>query len=243
MVRSDPVLLRSILQNLISNAIRYTATGGVIVGTRRRGNEWRIDVVDTGIGIAPDQIAAIFQEFHQVRRGGSGIGLGLAIVERSARLIGASLEVASEPGRGSRFSLTLPAAEGEQHSRPPVPPRPIMGTHDILVVDDDAHVCEAMVAHLSAAGHRTSVAHDAASALALAPRCTIALVDFDLGDPATDGLRLIEALRRAQPHLACALITADISHTVTDRARTAQVALLNKPLAPATLDAWLGTIG
>ena len=114
-VSSDPVLLRSILQNLIGNAIRYTRSGGVLVGVRHRGANVRIDVIDSGPGIPPDKRAIIFREFERLDTGeDTGVGLGLAIVERTARLLDTPLGLVSRVGRGSRFSVTLRARLDER---------------------------------------------------------------------------------------------------------------------------------
>ena len=111
-VSTDPALFERALRNLIENALRYTAKGGVLIGLRRHGAEVRVDVVDTGFGIPADKQAEIFEEFRQLHNPGRdlslGLGLGLAIVARLAPLLGAKVEVSSRPGRGSRFSLTLP---------------------------------------------------------------------------------------------------------------------------------------
>src|SRR5690606_3491097 len=111
-IDSDPVLLYRILQNFTANAVRYTARGRVLIGARRQGAQVRIEVADSGIGIAAEQIPLIFQEFTQLgnpeRDRGKGLGLGLAIVERLARLLDAAVGVRSQPGRGSIFWVTVP---------------------------------------------------------------------------------------------------------------------------------------
>ena len=136
-VTTDPTLLERMLRHLIGNAIRFTAKGSVMVGCRRRGNRIRIEVWDTGYGIPEDRQAAIFEEFTQIpgpgsRDRGRGLGLGLAIVERIANLLGHSVEVRSVLGKGSVFSVTLPAG------------RQISETDDlvgkplsVLVIEDD----------------------------------------------------------------------------------------------------------
>ncbi|KAJ8136007.1 hypothetical protein OY671_010780, partial [Metschnikowia pulcherrima] len=109
-VETDPGLSRSVLQNSSSNAVRYTEQGGILVGVRRRGTTSRIDVVETGVGIPEDQQKAVVSEF--TRSGAveaEGLGLGLAIVERIARSLGVRSELASTPGKGSRFSVISPA--------------------------------------------------------------------------------------------------------------------------------------
>src|SRR5262249_23503333 len=111
-IRSDFILLERILFNLVSNAVRYTRTGGIVVGCRRRADVLQIEVCDTGIGIPEDQQRAVFGEFHQVatedRDRGGGLGLGLAIVERLCRLLGHSIELTSKLGKGSRFVIKVP---------------------------------------------------------------------------------------------------------------------------------------
>lgn len=238
-VESDPVVLRSILQNLVSNAIRYTEKGGVLVGVRRRDADWRIDVIDTGIGIGADQVEMIFQEFHQVRRGGSGLGLGLAIVERSARLIGAGVTVASRPGVGSRFSLTL-RTKNSVAAAPPasVVPAAIAQGLSVLVVDDNAGVRDAMTALLQSLGHHVLVTGDPDEAVELAPTCDTALVDYHLNDDRCDGLIVIQRLRSVAPGLRCALVTANVAESVLRRAAAMNVALLSKPLSPPILAQW-----
>ena len=152
-VMSDPVLLEQVLGNLVSNAVRYTGRGGVLVAARRRAAGVRLEVWDTGMGIARDDLERIFEEFVQVGEsaapGRRGLGLGLSIARRSGALIGATIEVASRPGRGSRFALSQPL--GTPSSRPDmrivrpgfahaVPPVSWRGGLPVLIVDDDPGV-------------------------------------------------------------------------------------------------------
>lgn len=113
-VHSDPLLLERMLRNLLANAVRYTTQGGIVLGCRRRGESLRIEVWDSGIGIAAQQQAAVFDEFFQAGErpsaGGQGFGLGLAIVRRLGALLGHSIGLRSQPGRGSMFSVELPVA-------------------------------------------------------------------------------------------------------------------------------------
>ena len=112
-VRSDRRLLRRLLQNLVSNAIKYTPAGSVLVGCRRRGGKLRIDVYDTGIGIPHSKRRAVFKEFHRLDQGARvarGVGLGLSIVERIARVLDSEVALKSVVGRGSRFSVEVPRA-------------------------------------------------------------------------------------------------------------------------------------
>ena len=158
-VDTDPVLLERILRNLLANAVRYTPAGGVVVGARRRAGAVRVDVIDSGIGIAERDRARIFDEFVQLaaaprpHAGGRGMGLGLAIVRRLATLCGHPVELASTPGRGSRFSITLPRTNLRRRDEPGAAcrrARSCRGTsrtlvgRRIVVVDDDPAVVAAM---------------------------------------------------------------------------------------------------
>ena len=140
MTRTDPVLLERILRNLVENAIRYTEAGGILLGMRRRGDRVRIDVVDTGIGIAPQHQSHIFEEFYQVgnpaRDRHQGLGLGLAIVGRVTRLLGGQLEVSSREGHGARFSLLLPFDHAPQQAAAVVHAAGET-TGRILIIEDD----------------------------------------------------------------------------------------------------------
>jgi signal transduction histidine kinase/CheY-like chemotaxis protein len=158
-VRTDPVLLVEILMNLLSNALRYTRRGGVLLGTRRRGGMLRIEVWDTGIGIAPREIGRIFEEFVQLdnpsRDRRKGLGLGLAIVRRLTDRLGHRLEVASHPGRGSVFALVVPIEARAARSVPvaAVPADlPDLSGLLVLVVDDEIDILIATEALLKAWG-------------------------------------------------------------------------------------------
>lgn len=157
-VWADPLLLEQVLRNLVSNAVRYTDRGGVLVGVRPLGGgRLRLQVWDTGRGIAPAQQAEVFEEFVQLdnpqRERSQGLGLGLAIVRRSAELMGARLTLRSVPGRGSCFGIELPVAEGDLPPPAPVPAaeRWLAGMRVVLVEDDPA-VRDALVARLVAWG-------------------------------------------------------------------------------------------
>ncbi|MFC3175438.1 PAS-domain containing protein [Novosphingobium bradum] len=239
---TDPGLLRSILQNFLTNAVRYTPSGGVLVGVRRRGGDWRIDVIDTGLGIAPDRQAEVFREFIRLGEAeAEGLGLGLAIAARLARLLGGRIELASVRGKGSRFSLLLPAA-------PPVPaPTPAppaeAGQHRarrVLVVDNEPEIVAATLALLEATGHQARGAGGLAEALALDDPCDAVLADYHLDDG--DGLALIAALRQRRPGLPAALVTAEQDRAVAARAAAMGVPVLAKPTDPAAIAAFLGGV-
>ena len=241
-VHTDPGLLRSVVQNFLSNAVRYTQGGGVLIGCRRRGNRVRIDVYDTGIGIAPEQIDSIFTEF--TRLGDvevDGLGLGLALAERIARLLGGEISVRSVPGRGSRFSLSLPLSAAKV--QPAAPARltpalaPMRALH-VLVIDNDPMIVEGTLSLLASQGHRATGAADPAQALAAGGRFDAALVDFHFGT-ATDGLALIAALRLQHPGLPAALVTAQGSPELVRRAGALGVPVIDKPAAAAEITGFL----
>jgi signal transduction histidine kinase/CheY-like chemotaxis protein len=244
---SDPILLERILLNLVSNAVRYTEQGGVVVGCRRRGATLRIDVCDTGPGIPEGQRRSIFGEFYQLARPearrGEGLGLGLAIVDRLCRLLGHRVDVDSEPGRGSRFSVTVPlAAEPRAADEIPVPPwriaDPARGKR-IMVIDDDTLVLDGMRAILQGWGCQVATAVSGDAALARlkedGARPDLIISDSRLADGET-GLDAIARLRAAAGMPIPALvITGD---TAPERLREASAAgfpLLHKPVSPMAL--------
>ena len=150
-VRSDRRLLRRLLQNLISNAIKYTPAGRVLVGCRRRGGRLRIEVYDTGIGIPHAKRRAVFKEFHRLDQGARvarGVGFGLSIVERIARVLDCEVTLKSNVGRGSRFSIEVPRGAG-QLAAPKLraPPRLDVGRLDgtvVLCIDNERAILDGM---------------------------------------------------------------------------------------------------
>jgi PAS domain S-box-containing protein len=251
-VRSDRVLLRRILQNYLSNALRYSIRGGVLVGCRRRGGELEVVVCDTGPGIEPEQRRHLYVEFNSRGTGSpwgeKGLGLGLSICERLAKLLGHRLTLQSVPGRGSTFGIVVPRIPHADRS-PDVPaPRTAVAQGpsralSVLVVDNDLAILDAMQAVLEQWGHRVLRARDSAEAVATlrAQPVDLALADYHLGE-ATDGLALIGRLRDLRQGLAAAVITADHDPGLTRSARAAGVALLHKPVRPAALRALLGAM-
>ena len=249
-VRSDAALLERIVRNLVSNAIRYTKTGGVVLGCRHAGEHVRIAVCDSGIGIEAAQLPQIFKEFFQVanpeRDRAKGLGLGLAIVERLAQLLGHSVEVRSVPGSGSTFSVTLPRGEAAaampQVAGADEAPEGTLGAALVVVIDDEAAVREGMREVLSQWGCRPVLAGSAEEALAQlategAPRAVIA--DYRLREDKT-GSDAIERIRAAHgADIPGVIITAD---TAPDRLREAQASgyhLMHKPVRPVRLRALL----
>lgn len=244
-VCTDPGLLRSVMQNFLSNAIRYTPAGAILVGVRRRDALWRIDVIDTGIGIAPDKLQAIFGEFVRVGEVEvEGLGLGLALVERVTRVLGGSVDVASAPGRGSRFSLALPIGDAGQLEAT-VATRPagdrVKRHLSVLVVDNDKRIVEATKALLQSIGHNVQGAHSTAEALEWCDWAEVVLADYLLDD-GENGLSLIEAVRTRRPGLPAVLITAESSEMISERAKRLGVPILAKPAAAADIEALLAEV-
>lgn len=243
-VHSDPLLLERILDNLVANAVRYTRQGGVLLGCRRRGGQLRVEVWDTGIGIAPDQHDAIFAEFFQVAPAGTlrgeGLGLGLAIVSRLGQLLGHPVCVASRPGRGSCFSITLPEASAQALASAslaePLPVDPLQGLR-VLVIDNDDDILESTAGLLRTWGCEavTAVSVDQACQRlgARAPGLAIADVHLDGGE---DGVAAVFTLRRHYGgDIPAIVVSGDVSQPTRDRVIGLGLPLLEKPVAPLRL--------
>jgi len=244
----DRPLVGRIVQNLVSNAIKYTNPGGkVLVGLRRRGNRLRLDVIDTGIGFNRDQHGLLFAEFSRLERGArmaQGLGLGLSIVQRLVTALGLTLELDSTEGRGSRFSLFLPATRTIRAVADPSPaPTEVnfgTGGLKVLCVDNERTIIEAMEGLLRHWGC------DVRSALSLKQidrehllegwYPDLVLMDYHLDQ--TSGLDAIEWLRHnLGGHLPAALVTADRSPAVRALAEERGIAVVTKPVKPAALRA------
>ncbi len=245
-VRTDRRLLRRLLQNLVSNAIKYTPAGRVLVGCRRRGETARIDVYDTGIGIPPDKLRAVFTEFHRLDQGARvarGLGLGLSIVERIARVLDHPIGLESRIGRGSHFSIEIPIARAaaREIAAPEMQLDP-GGVADtvVLCIDNDPIILDGMATLLGGWGCEVLRATDLAGAVDAAhagqkPPSGL-LVDYHLDRG--NGLEAVTALRsRFGSDIPAILITADRSPQVREAARAMGIQLLNKPLKPAALRA------
>ncbi len=245
-VRSDRVLLRRIVQNLIANALRYTAHGGVLLALRRRGESVLVQVWDTGPGIPAEQQGRVFEEFQRLDArspwGERGLGLGLSICQRSATLLGHRLGLRSRPGRGSVFEIDLPRCAAPARRPPSAPANSLPaagGGLDILCIDDDADNLAALSSLLQRWGHRPRIAQSPEAALLAVHEAPPALLLVDLQlDADLDGFALISILRReAGEQLSAALVTAERDVSVLSRAREAGLPVLNKPVAPAALRA------
>ena len=246
-VRSDRRLLRRLLQNLVSNAIKYTPKGRVLVGCRLRGGKLRIDVYDTGLGIPASKKKVIFQEFHRLDEGAKvarGLGLGLSIVERIGRVLDHKIDCVSVPRRGSRFSVEVPLSNAAPQVAAPrevaaVDRGRLIGTA-VLCIDNEPKVLDGMDTLLGGWGCRVLKAPDLAGAITAIAEAQVApnglLVDYHLDRG--NGLAAIAELRgRFGADLPAILITADRSPLVRDEARQQDVQVLSKPLKPAALRA------
>jgi CheY-like chemotaxis protein len=249
-VESDPILLGRILLNLVSNAVRYTSTGGVVVGCRRVQAGLRIDVCDTGPGIPDDQKSTIFGEFYRIQREGQevgeGLGLGLAIVERLCTLLGHALDLASIQGKGSRFSLLAPIASARERRVSDV----LLLRADVLrgklivVIDDAPLVRDGTRGLLESWGCRVVVAESGAEADA---RLAGAIPDLIISDlhlsGGETGVEAIAHLRlRAGSDVPAFLISGDISVGQTGSVDRAPYPLIHKPLNPMALRATIAAM-
>jgi signal transduction histidine kinase len=248
-VRSDRRLLRRLLQNLVSNAIKYTPKGRVLVGARRRGGHLLLEVWDTGLGIPPSKQRIVFREFQRLDQGmkaARGLGLGLSIVERIGRVIKHPVTLKSEVGRGSVFRVEVPvvAALPASTVTPEAPraPATVLSGLRVIVIDNEPAILEGMRLLLSGWGCEVWTASDLDTAhAALRTHKTlpeVIIADYHLDD--TDGLELIKALRwKTQAATPAVLVTADRTPAVRDAAASMNIHVLNKPLKPAALRALL----
>ena len=247
-IRSDRRLMRRLLQNFVSNAVKYTLRGRVLVGCRRRAGAVRIEVWDTGIGVPEVEQRRIFDEFMRLdagARAARGLGLGLSIVERLGRVLAHPISLRSRLAAGSVFAVEAPlGARGPALAAEPSGGEPILNNEPlqglkVLAIDNEPRVLDGMRVLLQKWGCRVATADGLAGALAsLAVRPDVIIADYHLDEG--DGLAAIAALRERLGYLTPAILaTADRSPEVRRAAAAAEVALLNKPLKPAPLRAQL----
>ena len=249
-IYSDPALLERILANLVGNALRYTDSGGVVVGARRVQGDWvRLEVWDSGKGIAEDFQARIFEEYFQLanpeRHRDKGLGLGLAIVTRLARLLGSQVQVRSRVDYGSCFSVRFARCTPMSKAATPVAaPRLELPLQNVLVafIDDDLSILEAMVEVFEhwgialAAGESGEQVLQELLELGRAP--DVILSDYRLAGGHT-GIEAIHILRQAFGPIPAALITGDTATDTIQDIRASGLPLLHKPLKPAKLRSFL----
>ena len=249
-VRSDPVMLEQILRNLVSNALRYTANGRVLLAARRRDKRLSIEIYDTGLGIPEDELNSIFLEFHQLgnpeRDRRQGLGLGLAIVKRVATLLSHEVEVRSQLSKGSRFSLIVPLVEAAPQ---------LIAVDDnaatirsigaelkgrrVLVLDDDIDILDAMRRLLESWGCQVATAVTPEQAISDVQQTEgqpeLLIADYRLRSKASglDAAKTLQGI--VGDHLSVLIITGD---TAPDRLREAENSgypLLHKPVQPSKL--------
>ena len=248
-VRTDPNLLRRLIQNLVSNAIKYTPKGKVLVGVRREGGNAVVQVLDSGIGIPTSKFRTVFKEFARLDEGAktaSGLGLGLSIVDRISRVLNHAVDLQSKPGAGTRFRVTMPidrttGAVKTAATASVGTAEPLHGLR-VLCIDNEAQIVEGMKLLLEGWGCTVTTALSLAAWQAdptnLAQHPDAIIADYHL-DKATG----IDAIRAIRDHFAIAipalLVTADRSPEVRAAAERDSVALQNKPVRPASMRAWL----
>ncbi|MCJ0973525.1 PAS-domain containing protein [Pseudomonas sp. PS1] len=247
LVRSDIQLLARILRNLLTNAIRYTPSGRVLLGCRRRRQSLSIEVWDTGIGIAEDKLEEIFHEFKRgdgVRpQQDRGLGLGLAIVEKIARMLGHRIQVASVPGRGSKFAIEVPLAKRAPKAGVEPPTTDLLlerlkGAR-VWVLDNDTSICAGMRTLLEGWGCRVVTAlseQDLAGQVDnFHADADLIIADYHL-DNGCNGIDVVETVnaRRASP-LPALMITANYSNELKQQVRELGHMLMHKPVRPMKL--------
>jgi CheY-like chemotaxis protein/anti-sigma regulatory factor (Ser/Thr protein kinase) len=246
---SDSVLLENILRNLLSNAIRYTEHGGILLSCRQRHDEIWIEVWDTGIGISDVEQKQIFDEFYQVnnvkRDREQGLGLGLAIVQKQAVLLDHGLSLASRVGKGSRFRLKLKVASPQDNKQAVNGfVSPSLKQFCILVIDDDKIILEGMRITLEAWGHDVYTATNLEDAIITCKQSEpdIIISDFRLHDQIT-GIDVIQTLRKQlDTNTPALLITGDTAPDRLQQAQKSDLLLLHKPVQPAKLRAALNLL-
>lgn len=241
-VDTDPMMLKRVLGNLLTNAFHYTDRGRVLLGCRRRGQNVEIQVLDTGIGVPSDQQDTIFDEFYQLnnpaRDREKGLGLGLAIVRRTANLLGHPLRLVSVEGRGSLFSITVPSIAAPASMAAPAFQLPAPGSIHVVVIDDDHDVLDAMDRLLTVLGCTTYSGKSASDVIQLLSAMTIGgrhpidliIADYRL-ENGTTGLDATDALLTyLQQPVPAIILTGDTSPTVLKTISDSGHHLLNKPI-------------
>jgi len=240
-IRTDRNLLRRLIQNLVSNAIKYTRQGRILVGVRRQGDLAEIQVLDTGIGIAANELNKVFHEFTRLeggKREAQGLGLGLSIVDRLARVLHAELRIRSDAGSGTRFSVLLPVTTAAALTPVQAASAPAKAAYGlagirVLCIDNDPRILDGMRLLLEGWGCIVETVPGSAD-IAASMRPDILLADYHL-----DGETGLAAIAKARAafgvELAAILVTADRSLEVKAAAATLDVPVLNKPVKPAAL--------
>jgi PAS domain S-box-containing protein len=252
-VRSDAALVERVVENFVSNAVRYTDEGKVLIGCRRRGDQLCIEIRDSGRGIPSDQRDAIFDEFYQVGNPGrdhsQGLGLGLSISKRVADILGHRIEVQSTPGKGSVFSVDLPLSAAQEQPREALAPVLVGGNGRmiglVLLIEDNPSVLNAMVRLLALWGVRVVTAKTRQEALAHLETATVspdlAIADYRLPDG--QGAEVLKTAQRVlQRPLPGVIISGDTTPTMIREAEAAGFRVLQKPVDPDELHSIMSEI-
>lgn len=243
-LQTDVLLLERVIRNLLNNAVRYTSSGTITVTSREVDGNCEIQIEDTGPGISQEEQGRIFDEFYQVNRSlteqgseqgfeqGQGLGLGLSIVSRLTQLLGLKLDIHSEVGIGTRFTLTLPNLSGSEHieSERSMTDNYSLAGKTILVVDDEAAIRQGMLNLLGTYDARVLTAASAKEAEALARQHPLDLLITDLGLGEADGLDLAENIRAQDSKLRVILITGDTNSMKLQEAHQSEFLLMHKPV-------------
>jgi CheY-like chemotaxis protein len=242
-VSSDPVLLHAVIANLLANALKYTRQGQVMVRVSEQGDEIRIEVSDTGVGMEAGQLDVIFKEFVRLdasKPGTEGLGLGLSIVRRYVALLGHRIEVSSQLGQGSRFVVVMQRAQPKVQAvvAAPICDEERLQGLRVLVVDNVPLIVTSMARALSAMGCQVVTAESLKQAVAVddIDLIDVVITDFHLGDREPDGLAVVQALQamRSKP-LAALIMTGDVSPELEGRAAASGVWIEHKPVRPKVL--------
>ena len=236
-VHTDPQLLRRILQNFLANAVRYTASGGILFGVRRMASGLRIEVHDTGPGIAAADQQAIFEEFRRGEdAGGQGLGLGLSIADRIAHLLRAPLSVRSRLGKGTMFAVELPRVESLHSSVSPALGKAGLSGRRVLALDNDPVALDALRQVLAGWGSEVVVAKNGDDAMAALGNgeSDLWLFDYHLDDGDT-GVQVAQRLTQRFGARPCLILSADQTEAVRRAVQEAGLLLLAKPVRPLAL--------
>ncbi len=251
-VLSDPRLLEQMIRNLLSNALKYTKRGKVLLGCRRRAGTLLIEMWDTGVGIPASELQAIFQEYHQLdnaaRERSRGLGLGLSIVQRLGNLLGHRIDVRSRPGKGSVFSVGVPIvpagivariADRQQGTDAVVVVKGVRRAASILVVEDEPPLRELLEQLLEDEGYQPISAPNGTAALDLVARHTVRpdmiLADYNLPNE-MNGLEVAAKLREMLHHpIPVIVLTGDISTRTLRNIASHDCVQMNKPVKPREL--------
>jgi CheY-like chemotaxis protein/nitrogen-specific signal transduction histidine kinase len=239
-VHSDAALVGQVLRNLLSNAIKYTQSGAVELRCEPRGESLRLEVRDTGVGIAADQLGLIFEEFYQIgvspNSSREGYGLGLSIVQRIVKLLDTRIDVSSVPGQGSVFAIELPRARDNARAadarQSPAPLERGTTAHRILLVEDEPRVRAAMRMLLEIEGYEVITASTADEALALLGKESFDLLvtDYHLESGRTGTQVIATARENFGPAFGAVLVTGDTSSAVRELPGDAKLRITSKPI-------------